>query len=488
MRSYFSLLGILRLIATLPLFVIFLISSWYLIFQYNLGMNLKELRHEFSIALDLANLSKELDKEMIINDTNSKNINRQITDHTIEHIKQLHSNELGLNEILNRLEFLPQIRYTLDDVNLNNSEVLSYFRDLNLLIKNEIFNLRDHDLSNRLNLFIFTFISSYSNSISISAKRDLVANIINHRALNTQELLLWLDLIRNNGLNYGYLPDSYAKKQIEAIFKSQNYKQAIDNLSTFTIELIKNDEPSIYLAQKYYDLISDELEFSYQIQDAISSQIKTELNEFEKDLWIDSILAFIVWIISIILSLISYYTKNYIKANIDNLSKIIDKIKSVSATNPLESTQTATLENGHKIINEALDKIIAQKNIAQSDSRSKTAFLTNISHEIKAPLNGILGFSELLKSRSLGKDEKELIDIIEQSSQNLLKVINNIINMAKIEGGNVELYESDFSLYTLFDEIINSYFNRLLAKNLTLTYYIDPELMVTVFSDEDKIR
>ena len=225
MRSYFSLLGILRLIATLPLFVIFLISSWYLIFQYNLGMNLKELRHEFSIALDLANLSKELDKEMIINDTNSKNVNRQITDHTIEHIKQLHSNELGLSEILNRLESLPQIRYTLDDANLNNSEVLSYFRDLNLLIKNEIFNLRDHDLSNRLNLFIFTFISSYSNSISISAKRDLVANIINHRALNTQELLLWLDLIRNNGLNYGYLPDSYAKKQIETIFKSQNYKQ-----------------------------------------------------------------------------------------------------------------------------------------------------------------------------------------------------------------------------------------------------------------------
>lgn len=488
MRSYFSLLGILRLIATLPLFVIFLISTWYLISQYNVSMNLKELRHEFAIALDLANLSKELDKEMIINDIASKNVNRQITDHTIEHIKELHGNELSLNEILNRLESLHQIRYTLDDANLNNAEVLSYFRDLNLLIKDEIFNLRDYDLSNRLNLFVFTFASSYSNSISISAKRDLVANIINHRALNSQELLLWLDLIRNNRLNYGYLPESYAKKQIETIFKSEDYKQVVDSLSTFTIQLIKNGSASGYLAQKYYDLISDELEFSYKIQDIISSQIKSELDEFEKNLWIDSILAFIVWIISIILSLVSYYTKNYIKANIDNLSKIIDKIKSVSATSPLESTQAATLENGHKLINEALDKIIAQKNIAQSDSRSKTVFLTNISHEIKAPLNGILGFSELLKSRSLGKDEKELIDIIEQSSQNLLKAINNIINMAKIEGGNVELYESDFSLYTLFDEIINSYFNRLLAKNLTLTYYLDPELMVTVFSDEDKIK
>lgn len=488
MRSYFSLLGILRLIATLPLFVIFLISSWYLISQYNINMNLKDLRYKFAISLDLVNLSKELDKEMIINDVSSKNINRQITDHTIEHIKNLHFDTIGLKPILNRLELLPQIRHTLDDPNFNKTEILSYYRDINLLIKDEIQKLRNYNVSHRLNLFIFAFVSSYSNTIAISAKRDLVANIINHRTLNADELLLWLDLIRNNKLDYSHLPDSYAKSTIESIFKSDEYKQAINNLSTFTIELIENGSPSSYLAQKYYDLISSELGFSYQIQDAISSQIKTELDEFSNKILFDSIIAFIIWVISIVLSLISYYTKNYIKANIDNLSKIIKKIKSVSATNLLESTSAATLESGHKIINEALDKIIAQKDIAQSDSRSKTVFLTNISHEIKAPLNGIMGFSELLKSRSLSKDEKELIDIIEQSTQNLLKAINNIINMAKIEGGNVELYESEFLLYDLFNEIISSYFNRLIAKNLTLTYYIDPELMVTAFSDEEKIR
>ena len=138
MRSYFSLLGILRLIATLPLFVIFLISSWYLILQYNINMNLKDLRYKFAISLDLVNLSKELDKEMIINDVSSKNINRQITDHTIEHIKNLHFDTIGLKPILNRLELLPQIRHTLDDPNFNKTEILSYYRDINLLIKDEI--------------------------------------------------------------------------------------------------------------------------------------------------------------------------------------------------------------------------------------------------------------------------------------------------------------------------------------------------------------
>lgn len=488
MRSYFNLLKILRLIATLPLFVIFLISSWYLISQYNLNLNLKELKYKFAISLDLVNLSKELDKEMIINDTASKNINRQITDHTIKHIKELHSDMISLNPILDRLKLLPQIRYTLDEPNPNKTEITSYFRDMNLLIKDEIQSLRNYNVSHRLNLFLFAFVSSYSNTIAISAKRDLVANIINHRTLDTDELLLWLDLIRNNKLDYNHLPASQAKNTIESIFNSDEYKQTIKNLSTFTIELIDNGLPSSYLAQKYYDLISSELKFSYEIQDAISFQIRNELDNMSHELLFDSIIALIVWIISIILSLVSYYTKNYIKANINNLSKIIEKIKSVSLTSPFETASEATLESGHKIINEALDKIIAQKNIAQSDSRAKTVFLTNISHEIKAPLNGIMGFSELLKSRSLGKDEKELIDIIEQSSQNLLKAINNIINMAKIECGDTELYQGEFLLYNLFDEIISSYFNRIIAKNLTLTYYIDPELMVTAFSDEEKIR
>ena len=484
----FGLLGILRLIATIPLFIIFLISSWYLISQYNINTNLKDLKYKFSIALDLVNLSKELDKEMIIMDPISKELNRKITDRTIEHIKRLHHNKMNLSNILNELNSLTQIRHTLDDPNFNKSEISSYFRDINSLIKDEILKLRDYDISHRLNLFIFTFVSSYSNTISISAKRNLIANIINHRALDSKELLLWLDLIRNNKLDYGYLPDSLARSTIESIFNSNEYKQTMNNLSTFMIELIKNDSSNQYLTHKYYDLISQELGFAYQIQESINSQIESELDKFTQELLYNSIIAFIVWILSIILMFISYYTKNYIKANIYNLSKIIDKIKSVSSTNLPEGTTVTSLENGHKIINDALDKIIAQKDIAQSDSRSKTIFLTNISHEIKAPLNGIMGFIELLKSHSLGKDEKELIDIIEQSSQTFLKAINNIINIAKIESGNSKIYESEFLLYNIFDNIISSYFNRLMAKNLNLTYYIDPELMVTVFSDEEKIR
>ena len=195
----------------------------------------------------------------------SKELNRKITDRTIEHIKRLHHNKMNLSNILNELNSLTQIRHTLDDPNINKSEISSYFRDINSLIKDEILKLRDYDISHRLNLFIFTFVSSYSNTISISAKRNLIANIINHRALDSKELLLWLDLIRNNKLDYGYLPDSLARSTIESIFNSNEYKQTMNNLSTFMIELIKNDSSHQYLTHKYYDLISPELGVDYQL-------------------------------------------------------------------------------------------------------------------------------------------------------------------------------------------------------------------------------
>ena len=152
-----------------PVVIIFLISSWYLISQYNINTNLKDLKYKFSIALDLVNLSKELDKEMIIMDPISKELNRKITDRTIEHIKRLHHNKMNLSNILNELNSLTQIRHTLDDPNFNKSEISSYFRDINSLIKDEILKLRNYDISHRLNLFIFN-LEEISSSIFLSLR------------------------------------------------------------------------------------------------------------------------------------------------------------------------------------------------------------------------------------------------------------------------------------------------------------------------------
>jgi len=104
------------------------------------------------------------------------------------------------------------------------------------------------------------------------------------------------------------------------------------------------------------------------------------------------------------------------------------------------------------------EELIAAKGKAEESDRLKSAFLANMSHEIRTPMNGILGFTELLKEPELsGENQKYYIDIIEKSGLRLLNIINNIIDISKIESGlmNISISETNIKeqmeyIYTFF--------------------------------------
>jgi CheY-like chemotaxis protein len=89
---------------------------------------------------------------------------------------------------------------------------------------------------------------------------------------------------------------------------------------------------------------------------------------------------------------------------------------------------------------QAEKELIEAKNKAEESDRLKSAFLANMSHEIRTPMNGILGFTELLREPMLtGEEQQKFIDIIEKSGLRMLNIINDIINISKIEAGQVEI-------------------------------------------------
>ena len=108
---------------------------------------------------------------------------------------------------------------------------------------------------------------------------------------------------------------------------------------------------------------------------------------------------------------------------------------------------------------------------AEESDRLKSAFLANVSHEIRTPMNGILGFADLLKNPKLSEPEKtEFLEIIEQSGNRMLETINDIIDISKIEAGQVKLEEKEIKLNKELNEIFQFFKLEAEQKGLQLSF------------------
>jgi two-component system, sensor histidine kinase and response regulator len=114
-------------------------------------------------------------------------------------------------------------------------------------------------------------------------------------------------------------------------------------------------------------------------------------------------------------------------------------------------------------------ELIRAKEKAEASDRLKTAFMNNISHEVRTPLNGILGFGELMTNEELTREEKELyLGILTSSSDRLLKTINDYMDISLIVSGNLDVDYSSFSPETLVNDIHKSVEDRLRAGRLNM--------------------
>lgn len=134
-------------------------------------------------------------------------------------------------------------------------------------------------------------------------------------------------------------------------------------------------------------------------------------------------------------------------------------------------------------------ELIAAKEMIEESDELKTAFLQNISHKIRTPLNGIIGFSELLNHEDLNKDEiKEFTSLIGQSGKRLLEIVNNVLDISKIQTGQVRIERKPVSINSLFSDLLTFFDPVAKAKSINLNYHIPENEDRTIFSDEGKLN
>ncbi len=135
-----------------------------------------------------------------------------------------------------------------------------------------------------------------------------------------------------------------------------------------------------------------------------------------------------------------------------------------------------------------MEELAYARDQAMAADRAKSQFLAVMSHEIRTPMNGILGMLDLLRDGTLTKQQREFIETAEQSSQTLLGIINDILDLSKIEAGKLEIQHIDFDLRSTVEEVAALAAGYARERELEIVSYVEPSVPTSVVGDPFRLR
>ena len=271
-------------------------------------------------------------------------------------------------------------------------------------------------------------------------------------------------------------------------------------------DLLLLSDHQYYIKPSYwFDTITKKIDKQNLLAHEMSKQLislsKKQRNNANNEMKIYNITAVLILLTAIFLFMAIMrninISVNEIVNGILNITKTkISKFEKINIESDDEfGTIADTLNNmAEELILKEKQNIQKNKKIKEAEkkailsAKAKSEFLANMSHEIRTPLNAVLGFIELLKEETRGRKSTLYVDIIEDSSKSLLKIIEDILDFSKIESGKLDIDKIDFNTRSEFEVITHLFDAKCLQKNISLTLNLNKTLPQVINTDPLRIK
>ena len=328
-----------------------------------------------------------------------------------------------------------------------------------------------------------------------AAERDYISyTLARSTPLETEQISKWLSFIgKADSINYLEL-DKEVSVQLDALFKSDDSADLRNDITEERSNILEEAKKGQYNTESgiWFTMLSEKENVITKGKDIILQEMDLRAKIVQKNAIQMLAIAISIWLISIIVGLLGFLLSNDIAKNIKNLESVLKRV--AKDTGEGEENRNIDLDTpsgtaeAYQLLEDIIEQTRNDKEYAMEASEAKSMFLANMSHEIRTPLNGIVGFTELLKDTDLSSEQREFIDIIEKSSENLLEIINNILDLSKIESNKLEIEEIVFNPIKEFESAVEVYSVRASEKHIDLGCYIDPDLERPIKGDPTKIK
>ena len=526
----------LKLIGLVPITLLILLSSYFFITSYLNFEKANALKTTLinNAALDraLINIGKEQGLTALYLGSDKKEFadplikQRETSDETFEDLKyeviteqkaylpfiielmdeQNLVQDDSYARLLANLNTLNETRKKIDteDVEFKSIFFNTYTDGLTEPVLDKILTLKQYSLDTEISSLIATLIQLYTAKENASLERGLIAYFMAKKgSMAFDEIALWDEFkTKANGFDIDQVTNPILRQELEKVLYSEQAKQTMSDLA-MTSSAIQTDIDNGDYAEEVIDwfaLQTKKITLLSKAELVVSDVLWKKSDIYLQKQILLLAIAASIWVLAFILSYLGYTTTRDITRNIkeleDVLNKAVDEMKnsgqylssdSLAIENIELDTHEGTKE-AYKFLEALVETAKDDKLIALQANEAKSLFLANMSHEIRTPLNGIVGFTEILRSTNLTEEQEEFLSIIDKSSENLLSIINNILDLSKIESNKIEIENIVFDAAEEFDSAVETYGVAATEKNIDLNYYMDPAISPKLKGDPTKIK